>query len=271
MDLEKIFTEEQVVNLTSDSKQLAIKELIQNLNSIGKISSVPRYYSQVIHRESVENTGIGNGFAIPHARTDSVDDFIVSFGYTKTGFDYGSYDDKPVKFVMLSIFPTKMSTKYLFLISMLASVFSDKDRVKVLENADSSNEVYSILKDYANHYFENIVDNSDSIVKPEAALAGVPNSDLDLIIKLDRLTRLLKSKPSEQMQKKVDNIRELIDNRSLTYYDRMSQKCENPFAIVEKNACSGCHMNIPPVEMNEIIQRNKISICSHCGRFLITL
>lgn len=271
MDLESIFTADHVIYLESDQKQLAVKELVQKLHSLGKISSVPRYYAQVVHRESSENTGIGSGFAIPHARTDSVDDFIVAFGVSKSGIDYGSYDGKPVKYIMLSIFPTSKSTKYLFVISMLATVFSDPLKVELLDNASSEEEVYNILKENAEHYFDNISDVSEDQINPESALAGVPNSDLDLLIKLDRLTRLMKKNPSDSIKEKVDGIRELIDNRSLTYYDRMSTKCENPFAIVEKNACSGCHMNIPPVEMNEIQQRNKISICSHCGRFLIFL
>jgi predicted nucleic acid-binding Zn-ribbon protein len=63
----------------------------------------------------------------------------------------------------------------------------------------------------------------------------------------------------------------MIDNRSLTYYERMRKKCRNPFALVEKNACSGCHMTIPPAEMHMVKDRNRLSICTHCGRFLIII
>ena len=102
-----------------------------------------------------------------------------------------------------------------------------------------------------------------------ANLAGVPSSDLDLLIRIDRLYQIYDEENTASVQEKIEEIRKLIDNRSLTYYERMRKKCQNPFAIVEKNACSGCHMNIPPIEMNEIRERSKISICTHCGRFLI--
>jgi len=49
----------------------------------------------------------------------------------------------------------------------------------------------------------------------------------------------------------------------------MQQKCATPFAFVEKQACSGCHMNIPPIELNAIKERKNISLCSNCGRFLL--
>jgi mannitol/fructose-specific phosphotransferase system IIA component (Ntr-type) len=271
MKLDTFFTPDQVIFLEGDEKQLVLKEMIARLGDLEKLSNTPRYYAQIIHRESLENTGIGSGFAIPHARTDSVSDFNVLFGVARQGVDYQSFDDKPVKYILLSIFPSEMSTKYLYLVGMMAKIFSSKKNRDALDKAGTPKEIYKVLTEHADEYFDSISAKDKSKKDHSANLAGVPSSDLDLLIRIDRLYHLYDEDPTDVVLSKIDDIRKLIDNRSLTYYERMRKKCQNPFSIVEKNACTGCHMNIPPIEMNEIRERNKISICTHCGRFLILI
>jgi mannitol/fructose-specific phosphotransferase system IIA component (Ntr-type) len=270
MKLNHFFNEDQVLFLENKEKQLVIKEMIKKLEELGKIKNTPRYYAQVIHRESLENTGIGHYVAIPHARTESVTEFNTLFGIAAEGIEYQSYDKKPVKYLLLSIFPTTQSTKYLFLVSMIAKIFSQKNHQEKLNKASSPQEVYAILSSYADQYFSSISEKQPITLDHSANLAGVPTSDLDLLIRLDRLYKYYESDPSdESTMTKINELRKLIDNRSLSYYERMRKKSNTPFAIVEKNACSGCNMNIPPIDMNEIMERKKISICTYCGRFLI--
>jgi mannitol/fructose-specific phosphotransferase system IIA component (Ntr-type) len=272
MTLESYFGKDHVFFLKSGEKQLVIKEMLQKLEKLGRLENADRYYAQVIHRESLENTGIGWGLAIPHSRTESVRDFISILGVSKDGIDYQSYDGKPVNFILLSIFPTEMSTKYLYLVGMMARIFSDSKKRKLLKEADTSARVYSFFKKEAKLYFESIsekpVEKSVSIEN----LAGVPSSDLDLLIRLDSLYHLLdEGDKTDSLAKKIDQLRRLIDNRSLTYYERMRKKCQNPFSIVEKNSCTGCHLEIPPTYLNQIKDSKGISVCTHCGRFLIII
>ena len=60
MDLDQFFEKSQVIKLKSTEKQPVIKELIEKLQELDLIKNKDRYYAQVIHRESLENTGIGN-------------------------------------------------------------------------------------------------------------------------------------------------------------------------------------------------------------------
>ncbi|TFH42159.1 MAG: hypothetical protein E4G96_04035 [Chrysiogenales bacterium] len=272
MDLEEFFDRKQVIKLKSTEKQLVIKELVDKLHELKYINNKERYYAQVIHRESLENTGIGGGLAIPHARTESVQDLIAIFGILEKPIDYQSIDDKPAKYVLLSLFPTDLSTKYLYLIGMMARIFSNKSKKKIIDGETAPGKIYTILKREAKSYFDSLSEKTTQKPGNPENLSGVPSSDLDLLIRLDSLYKLYdEGNKNDVLLKKIDSMKKLIDNRSLTYYERMRKKKENPFSIVEKHSCSGCHMEIPPYFIEETKNRQGISLCTHCGRFLIVL
>lgn len=270
MIIEQFISKEQIIKLKSNEKQHAIKELLEHLQNINMIENKDRFYAQIIHRESLENTGIGNGFSIPHARTESVSEFTTAFGIHEEGIDYQSFDGAPVNYIMLSIFPASMSTRYLYLVGMMARIFSNPEKKALIDEAKTPAKIYTVLKKQAKSYFETIPSGSGEKLNIPENLTGIPSSDLDLLIRLDRLYDLYdeyKDKPD--IKNKINDIKKLIDNRSLTYYERMKKKSTSPFAVVEKDSCSGCHMSIPPIYRKEIKEANNLTVCAHCGRFLI--
>ncbi|MFH0976201.1 MAG: PTS sugar transporter subunit IIA [Spirochaetota bacterium] len=270
MELDSFFTKKHVMFLESNEKQLVFREMLNKLEELKKIENSNRYYTQVIHRESLENTGIGKGVAIPHTRTETVTEFVSILGISKEGIDYQSFDNAPVHYVFLSLFPTKLSTQYLYLIGMISRIFSDEKKIAELKKADKTLSVYSLLKADFKNYFDNISNIDDEYYANKENLTGVPSSDIDLIIQMDRLYHIYdEGNTSDSIVKKIDRLKTLIDNRSLTYYDRMRKKCQNPFSILEKSSCSGCHLEIPAVHLKEIKEGKTISVCNHCGRFLI--
>lgn len=272
MLLENYFDKTQVFFLKNTEKQLVIKEMLQKLEKLEKLENPDRYYAQVIHRESIDNTGIGCGLAIPHARTDSVRDFICILGVSKEGIDYQSYDSQPVHYILLNIFPTEMSTKYLYLVGMMARIFSNEEKRATLLEAKTPAKVYSILSKDSKEYFESISQKEESESELVESLSGVPSTDLDLLIRLDSLYHLYdEGNKTGSITKKIEQMRGLIDNRSLTYYERMRKKCQNPFSIIDKSSCTGCHLEIPPIYLKQIKETKGISVCTHCGRFLIIL
>lgn len=271
MNLEKFFPKNHVIKLTASEKQPALKELVGELQNLGLIENKDRYYAQVVHRESLENTGIGNRLAIPHARTDSVSEFISVIGICDDSIDYQSMDNKPVKYVMLSLFPTTQSTKYLYFIGMMARIFNNRENDSFLNGSPSTDELYDFLQEKCEAYFATLA-NQDSYSANENELTGVPSTDLDLMIRLDRLYNLCSELNSPaNIVRKIDELKKLIDNRLMTYYERMVKKKNNPFAVIEKNSCTGCHMGIPPVNIKKLQDRDGIQVCTYCGRFLIML
>lgn len=272
MNLNEFFSEKYVIKLESTEKQLVIRELVTRLEELGDIENKDRYYAQIVHRESLENTGIGNGFAIPHARTESVNRMITILGISESGIDYQSYDNQPVHYVLLNIFPSDMSTKYLYLIAMMARIFSDPAKKSALDLGRTDGSMYQRMNSEVLQYFETISEKKEQLIPQDENLSHVPSSNLDLLIRLDRLYDIHdRGENSPSIIEKINEIRKLIDNRSLTYYERMRKKHSKPFALMEKTSCAGCHMEIPPIYIQKIQKQEGINLCPNCGRFLIVL
>ena len=60
------------LNGAASSKSEAIEKLIALMDKMGKIKDLGEYKKQVLAREKEGTTGIGEGVAIPHAKTDAV-------------------------------------------------------------------------------------------------------------------------------------------------------------------------------------------------------
>ncbi len=124
------------------------------------------------------------------------------------------------------------------MIGMMARIFSNAEKKRHLDENRSPAKLYSILHRETSAYFNSLSDIDNSEYNSGENLQGVPSSDLDLIIRLDRLYNALREKPNAGIEQKIEELKRLIDNRSRPYYERMKRKNHNPFSIVEKSSCS---------------------------------
>ncbi|MBN2403185.1 MAG: PTS sugar transporter subunit IIA [Spirochaetes bacterium] len=272
MKIENFLQKKHILFTKEKEKHLVIKEMVERLEKLGEINNAGRYYAQIMHRESIENTGVGRALAIPHVRTESIGASKNIFAVSQHDIDYHSYDNVPVRYLLLSIVPTEESTKYVYLIGMMSWIFMDNARRNLLAGATTAAQVYSALGKNIKSYFENIDKKKISGIDYIENLSGVPSYNLDILIRLDRLYKLVeKGEMSQKIKSKIIELRKIVDQKSLVYYDKMKKKSLNPFAILNKNACTECHMEIAPVYLAQISESKHIAVCNHCGRFLIVL
>ncbi len=71
-----------------------IEELVDVLEKTGKLNNRQTFIEAIFAREAQSTTGIGEGIAIPHAKTKAVRTPAVVFGRSKEGIDYDSLDGK---------------------------------------------------------------------------------------------------------------------------------------------------------------------------------
>lgn len=128
----------KMINIFDDrtlTKDEILKMMVNNMKENSDLLiNEDIFYSEILEREKVGTTGIGMGVAIPHARTDSVKDIILSVALLKHPVDFNSLDGEGINVVVLVGAPKGGSKKYLELLSMLSRIFRDKkNRDSIIE------------------------------------------------------------------------------------------------------------------------------------------
>jgi fructose-specific phosphotransferase system IIA component len=118
------------------NKKEAIEEMVELISRDKSIKDKDQVLNAILEREKLGTTGIGNGIAIPHSRTDAAKDIVVAFARSREGLDFEALDKKPVNLLFMLVGPEKKKNEYLKVMSILARLFSkEKNRQALLEVA----------------------------------------------------------------------------------------------------------------------------------------
>ena len=136
------------MDLQSQDKESAIKEVAQVLDGAGKIVDKEKFIADVLEREELGSTGIGNNVAIPHARTDAVKGFIIGFGRSVSGIEFNSLDGEKVNLIFLMGADPSELNLYLRILAELSKLLMDSTFRQTLISAQSTADVISIIKKF---------------------------------------------------------------------------------------------------------------------------
>ncbi len=135
-------TDRILLDMKSSNKKEAIEELAYLLENAEEISDFDAFINDVFKRESLITTGIGNYVAIPHARTDAVNDIVVAFGRSLGGIEFDALDKKPAKFVILIGTPkSKGLNIYLRILAHVTRLLKKQDFQKLILAASNPEEI----------------------------------------------------------------------------------------------------------------------------------
>lgn len=101
----------------------------------------------VLKREETANTGLGKGWACPHARVPYEGDLMCVIGWSPSGIDYQSFDGKPVSIIVMHVVPDNQRSRYLKEISILAKALSTYQQVEKVREAKNLDDVRLYLLD----------------------------------------------------------------------------------------------------------------------------
>ena len=154
MNLQDLLIAEVIkIPLESDEKYKIIEELIDTLYSAGRIDNKDMALNAVFEREKVMSTGMGDGVAIPHAKTDGVKDLVAAFGIAKQDIDFQSIDGKPVRIVFLLVGPTDQTGPHLKALSRISRLMHRKEFREKLSAVRSKEEVIEAISNEEQKYF----------------------------------------------------------------------------------------------------------------------
>lgn len=149
MDIDTLLTSDTIkLDLKADTKQKAIEELCDVLIQNGAIENREEFLKDVMRREEISSTAIGNGVAIPHGKSAAVLRTAVALGRLETECkEWESFDKKSVKIVILLAVNDKDKTGlHLKLLTQMAKKLAYKDICDALCDAKSEQNIIDILK-----------------------------------------------------------------------------------------------------------------------------
>lgn len=137
-----------IMDLKAQDMEGAIREIAKILSSSGKIAKEEKFINDVLERESLGSTGIGNNVAIPHARTTAVRELVVSFGKSKTGIEFKALDGVPVNLIFLMGADPKELNVYLRLLAELSKLLMNSSFRQELLAASKPEDVINVIKKF---------------------------------------------------------------------------------------------------------------------------
>jgi len=134
------------LTMESKNKKDAIKELVEVLVKSGKVKDKKKMIQTLMEREELGSTGIGQGIAIPHGKSDTVSDLAAAFGVSADGVSFDSLDGEPVNIFFLLVAPEGAAGAHLKALARISSLLKDKYFRKSLLSAQSPEEVIKIIQ-----------------------------------------------------------------------------------------------------------------------------
>lgn len=136
---------ERVVDLRSRTKDAALYEIVETLATAAEVRDREKLLAAILDRESAVSTGIGLGVAVPHAKIPEVSEFLVAYGRSREGIEFGSIDDRPVHHVVLIVGPPDRQPRYLQFLASVMFAFKQPDLRRDLELAATREDLWKIL------------------------------------------------------------------------------------------------------------------------------
>lgn len=155
MKISDILTENLVVTgLAGGTKEEIIDAMIDLVAVSPRVLDREKVRTAIFDREKIMSTGVGNGFAIPHGKTDAVSDIVAAFAVTAEPIDYQSLDEKPVRLIFLLVGKDNMVGPHIKLLSRISRLMNKEEFRKRLMEGKTPAEVIDLFRQEEATYFE---------------------------------------------------------------------------------------------------------------------
>ena len=135
------------LNGSAAGKQDVLNKMVDLMAKSGKIRDVETYRKGVFAREEEGTTGIGEGIAIPHCKSDAVKAPGLAAMVVKDGVEFDALDGAPVNLLFLIAAPNTEDNVHLEVLSKLSVLLMDENFTNGLKNAKTVDEFLKVIDD----------------------------------------------------------------------------------------------------------------------------
>lgn len=135
------------VQLPGETKEDVLNALVSLLADHPSVSDFEGMRSAILKREAMMSTGVGNGLALPHAKTASVDGMVAAFVTTAQPVAYDAIDGLPVRMLFLMVSTERAKSQHIKLLSRVSRLMNDAAFRDRLLGAKRAKDVLKIFQE----------------------------------------------------------------------------------------------------------------------------
>lgn len=135
-----------IIDLKSTTKADVIDEMIDKLSTSKKINDPVKFKEEILRREELSSTGLGDGIAMPHAKTNAVNESCVLFARSKEGIDYDSLDGQPAYLFFMIAAQEGANNTHIETLANLSKLLLKPNFIDKLKEAKDADEVMAIVE-----------------------------------------------------------------------------------------------------------------------------
>lgn len=134
------------IGLQSTEKEDALKELVDVLAGVVDVGDKKAIVKALVERENLGSTGIGQGIAIPHGKTDKVKDLIAVLGISPKGVNFEALDGELVYIFFLLVAPKETAGPHLKALAQISRLLRDTYFCELMRRCKTADEVYELIR-----------------------------------------------------------------------------------------------------------------------------
>ncbi len=131
--------------LAGRDKNEIIKSMLDLVCNSGKVKDPAAALKAVLDHEAAMSTGMENGIAIPHAKTDAVDELVAAVGVSKRKIDFENLDRKPAQIFIMTLSPMHGTGLHVQFLADISRLLKEASIRKQILKAKTDEELLAIL------------------------------------------------------------------------------------------------------------------------------
>jgi nitrogen PTS system EIIA component len=141
-------TDRVLLDVRARDKGKLIGEIARNFEKLVPALSPEAVETALAAREQLGSTGLGAGFALPHARIEGLETYLGLFLRLARPLDFDSIDGKPVQLVFVLLIPAETSIPHVAALAAISRRFRDATLVAKLRKAETQSAAFGVLTEH---------------------------------------------------------------------------------------------------------------------------
>ena len=136
-----------LADMQARTKKDALREMSEAMQASVEGLNAGVLLQELLEREKLGTTAMGDGIAIPHAKLESLDRLLASFALSRSGIDFESVDGKPTHLFFMLVAPGKEGSAHLLTLARLSRLLMGEEFRARLREIQSTDDLFRAFEE----------------------------------------------------------------------------------------------------------------------------